>query len=134
MPRSLQELLPEGKDEISKATKLVAQGYPAVAPVLAEMLEWVEDARWPVALVFLPFLARVGAPLASHIRYVLQSQDEQWKRVVLDHIVGESGDLAHALSVDLLRLVDAPTDAERFEGLNTTAGELFQKYCKNNAP
>lgn len=134
MPHSVQELVPEAKDEISNATKLVARGYPAVAPVLAEMLEWVEDAHWPVAKIFLPFLARIGAPLVPHVRYVLQSQDEQWKRVVLDHIVSESGNLAHGLSVDLLRLIDSPTDAERAEGLHTTADGLFQKFCKNGTP
>lgn len=134
MPRSLAELVPEAKDETDKAKKLVALGYPAVAPVLAEILEWVEDANWPVAKVFLPFLARIGAPLVPSVRYVLQSQDEQWKRVVLEHIVGESGDLAHRLSVDLLRLIDAPTAAEQAEGLHTTADDLFQKYCKTGKP
>ncbi len=134
MAHSVQELVPEAKDEISKATKLVARGYPAVAPVLAEMLEWVEDANWPVAKIFLPFLAGIGAPLVPHVRYVLQTQDEQWKRAVLDHIVSESGDLAHGLSVDLLRLIDTPTDAERAEGLHTTADAIFQKYCKNGTP
>lgn len=134
MARSLPELVPESKDETDKAKKLVTLGYPAVAPVLGEILEWVEDANWPVAQIFLPFLARIGAPLVPHVRYVLQSQDEQWKRVVLDHIVGQSGDLAHGLSVDLLRLIDTPTDAERAEDLHTTADAVFQKYCKNGAP
>ena len=91
MPRSLSELMPGSKSETDKAAKLVAVGYPGVEPVLAEMLEWVEDATWPVAQVFLPFLARIGAPLVPHVRYVLQSQDEQWKKVVLDNIVSESG-------------------------------------------
>ena len=134
MTRNLPELVPEAKDETSKANKLVALGYPVVAPVLGEMLEWVEDANWPVAKIFLPFLARIGTPLVPHVRYVLQSQDEQWKRVVLDHVVGESGDLAHGLSVDLVRLIDTPTDAERAEGLDATADALFQKYCRNGAP
>jgi len=132
MPRSLPELVPSAKDETDLAKKLVALGYPAVEPVIAEILEWVEDANWPVAKVFLPFLVRIGAPLVPHVRYVLQSQDEQWKRVVLDHIVSESGALAHGISVDLLRLIDSPTDAERAEGLQTTADELFQKYCRND--
>ena len=134
MPRSLPELVPSAKDETDLAKKLVALGYPAVKPVLAEIVEWVEDASWPVAKVFLPFLARIGAPLVPHVRYVLQSQDEQLKRVVLDHIVGESGALAHGISVDLLRLIDAPTDAERAEGLQTTADELFRKFCTNLPP
>lgn len=131
MPRSLPELVPGAKDETDLARKLVALGYPAVEPVIAEILEWVEDANWPVAKVFLPFLARIGAPLVPHVRYVLQSQDEQWKRVVLDHIVSESGALAHGISVDLLRLIDTPTDAERAEGLHTTADALFLRYCKS---
>ena len=134
MPRSLPELVPSAKDETDLAKKLVALGYPVVEPVIAEILEWVEDANWPVAKVFLPFLARIGAPLVPHVRYVLQSQDEQWKRVVLDHIVGESGALAHGISVDLLRLIDTPTDAERAEGLQTTADELFRKFCTNLPP
>lgn len=134
MPRSLPELVPSAKDETDLAKKLVALGYPAVKPVLAEIVEWVEDASWPVAKVFLPFLARIGAPLVPHVRYVLQSQDEQWKRVVLDHIVSESGALAHGISVDLLRLIDTPTDAERAEGLQTTADELFRKFCTNLPP
>lgn len=131
MPRSLPELVPSSKDETDLAKKLVALGYPTVEPVIAEIMEWVEDANWPVAKVFLPFLARIGAPLVPHVRYVLQSQDEQWKRVVLDHIVSESGALAHGISVDLLRLIDTPTGAERAEGLHTTADELFRRYCKS---
>jgi hypothetical protein len=134
MPRSLPELVPGSKDETEKAKKLVALGFPTVEPVIAEMLEWVEDANWPVAKVFLPFLAGIGGPLVPHVRYVLQSQDEQWKRVVLEHIVSESGALAHGLSVDLLRLIDSPSDAERAEGLHTMADALFQKFCRTIRP
>ena len=131
MARRLSDLVPGSKTETDKASKLVALGYPAVQPVIGEILEWVEDASWPVAVVFLPFLARIGAPLVPHVRYVLQSQDQQWKRVVLDHIVSQSVDLAHGLSVDLLQLINTPTDAERAEGLNVSADELFRKYCKS---
>ncbi len=131
MSRSLSTLVPGSKHETDQAKKLVALGYPAVAPVLTEIFEWVEDANWPVAKVFLPFLARIGAPLVPHVRYVLQSQDEQWKKVVLECIVSESGALAHGISVDLLRLIDTPTDAERAEGLDAIADELFRRYCNN---
>lgn len=129
MARSVTDLMPSTKLEADKAQKLVALGYPAVAPALAEMLEWVEDASWPVAQVFLPFLARIGAPLAPHVRYVLQTQDEQWKRVVLANVVGESKALAQALTVDLHRLKDSPTAAERAEGLEVLADQLFWKHC-----
>lgn len=129
MTRTVTALIPSTKLEVDKARKLVALGYPLVAPALAEMLEWVEDASWPVAEVFLPFLASIGAPLAPHVRYVLQSQDEQWKQVVVGHIVGKSKPLAQALTVDLHRLKDSPTTAERAEGLDVLADELFWKFC-----
>ena len=53
---------------------------------------------------------------------------------MLDHIVGESGALARGSSVNLLRLIDTSTDAERAEGLQTTADELFRKFCTNLPP
>ena len=129
MARSVTDLIPSTKAESDQARKLVALGYPAVAPALAEMLEWVEDASWPVAQVFLPFLAGIGAPLAPHVRYVLETHDEQWKRVVLGSIVGESKALAQALTVDLHRLKDSPSAAEKAEGLDVLADELFWKHC-----
>ncbi|MDP2370021.1 DUF5071 domain-containing protein [Rhodoferax sp.] len=129
MTRTVTALIPSTKLEVDKARKLVALGYPVVAPALAEMLEWVEDPSWPVAGIFLPFLAGIGAPLAPHVRYVLQTQDEQWKRVVLGDIVGASKALAQALAVDLHRLKDSPTAAEQAEGLDVLADELFWKYC-----
>jgi len=129
MSRDLSTLVPATKFETEKAQRLVALGYPAVGPVLDEIMEWVEDGNWPVAKVFSPFLATVGAPLAPQVRHVLESQDEQWKYFVLRSIVGESASLAHALAVDLQRLMHNPSDAERAEGLHTLASELFQKHC-----
>ena len=129
MPRDLSTLVPATQHETDKAQRLVALGYPAVESVLDEIMEWAEDANWPVARVFLPFLARIGAPLAPRVRHVLQSQDEQWKQVVLGQVVGQSAALAHALAVDLQHLMHSPTAAERAEGLHTMAGALFEKYC-----
>lgn len=129
MPSRFEAFIPTDKDEVAKARKLIAMGYPAVLPVLPEIFEWVEDANWPVARIFLPFLAGIGAPLAAQVRYVLQSQDEQWKQVVLTHVVAPSEALAHALTVDLHRLIHAPTAGESAEGLDTMANTLFGEFC-----
>ncbi len=131
MSRDLSTLVPATKFETEKAQRLVALGFPTVQPVLDEIMEWVEDANWPVARVFLPFLATVGVPLVPLVRHVLESQDEQWKQSVLGNIVGQSDSLAHALAVDLQRLMHTPTDAERAEGLHDVADALFQKFCSN---
>ena len=101
-------------------------------PALPNLLEWVQDGNWPVAGVFLPFLASVGAPLAAHVRHVFQTDDEQWKYFVLCNIVGESRELALALVVDLERLAESPTKGELNEGLNVLANELLEKL-RNDA-
>ncbi len=131
MSRDLSTLVPATKSETDKARRLVALGFPAVQPVLDEILEWVEDPNWPVAQVFLPFLATVGVPLVPLVRHVLESHDEQWKHAVLANVVGQNDALAHAMAVDLQRLMHTPTEAERAEGLHGVADALFQKYCSS---
>jgi len=129
MPRNLSTFIPTSKYDTDKAERLVAFGYPMIEPVLEEMFEWIQDENWPVARVFMPFLATIGAPLVPLVRHVLQSQDEQWKRAVLGNLVNGSKALAQALSVDLQRLINSPTTAETEEGLNAMADELFRKFC-----
>ena len=124
--------MPLTKFETEKAEALVALGFPTVEPALPNLLEWVQDGNWPVAGVFLPFLASVGAPLAVHVRHVFQTDDEQWKYFVLCNIVGESRELALALVVDLERLAESPSQGELNEGLNVLANELLEKH-RNDA-
>ena len=46
--RILRALIPRNKHDLRRARVLVALGYPAVAPVLPELLEWLQDLNWPV--------------------------------------------------------------------------------------
>ena len=129
MPLDLASLIPLDKFETCKAERLVALGYPAVEPVLPELLEWTQDGNWPVARIFLPFLASIGMPMEPHLRSVFQTDDNQWKYFLLVNIVDESRELARALVQDLRRFVESPTNGEVAEGLNTIANELLGKYC-----
>ena len=44
----LRNLLPKDKMDVEKAEALVALGYPAVAPVLPELMALMQDTNWPV--------------------------------------------------------------------------------------
>ena len=79
----LRELLPHEKGDTERAEAIVALGYPAVAPILPDLIEWLQDCNWPVAHVLSPFLAQIGLPLLPPVRAVLATNDYQWKYWVL---------------------------------------------------
>ena len=79
------------------AQALVDAGYPAVAPLLKGMLEWVQDPNWPVARVLYPFLGTIGVPIAPFLREVLATDDEDWIFFVISELVAPSAVLTAAL-------------------------------------
>jgi hypothetical protein len=125
MTVELQALLPRDKHQIQMAQALVRVGYPEIAPVLSEILEWVQDMNWPVARVFQPMLASIGAPLAPIIRPVLNGNDDVWKYSIVNNLVRESPSLAYELHSELERLVKNPSVGELDEGVSEVARELL---------
>lgn len=125
MRLDIAALLPSDKLETDKAEAIIAQGFPAVEPVLPALLEWMQDINWPVAQTLLPFLASIGEPLAPHVRQVLETKDEIWKYWVIRCLVRESIELARALKPELQRLALEPTPGEREEELDVVAKEIL---------
>ena len=112
--------------QVQRAEALVRLGYPAVASVLPDILEWMKDLNWPVAQVFQPFLAKVGEPLAPFIRNVLSGTDDIWKFWLVTSVVRESPILAAALRPELQRIADSPSIGEKSEGVSQVARELLR--------
>jgi hypothetical protein len=122
----LRELLPSDKHQTQKAAALVKLGYPDVAPVLAEMLVWMQDMNWPVARVFQPFLVSIGFPLAPYVRNVLCGDDDVWKYWILNSLVRESAALACELKPELEQLAKYPSVGEQREGVSEAAQEILE--------
>jgi hypothetical protein len=60
---------------------LISLGYPAVAPVLPDLLEWLRDGNWPVSHPMGEFLASLPEPMAPLIWDVLRGTDDIWIRL-----------------------------------------------------
>src|SRR5215510_15692175 len=103
LPSELHELLPKDKHDLDRAKALVSIGYPAVAPILPDLLEWLQDGNWPVSHVIGPFLASIGKPLTEEVRRILQTQDHLWKYWILLDVVAHSPELATALHPKLVK-------------------------------
>jgi hypothetical protein len=123
----LGELLPKDKHDIKRATALVTKGYPAVAPILPELLEWMQDGNWPVAKALAPFLASIGEPLALHIRSILQTKDHLWKYWILLRIVSPSPELAATLYSDLLKVAENDSVDEDEQEVKEIAKEIISR-------
>jgi hypothetical protein len=122
MTIDLTELIPVTKFETEKASALVQLGFPAVEPVMPQILEWVQDLNWPVGHVFQPFLARIGQPLAPYIRAILAGQDDCWKYSLLQAVVGQSAELARALRPELIGI-------PLFSGVRSRRGSASLRSC-----
>jgi hypothetical protein len=86
MTADIRELVPRHK-RVDRARAAVEAGYPAVATILGELIEWLQDYNWPVAHVLEPFLRTIGEPLVPHIWHVLRSDDELWKYWVISLLI-----------------------------------------------
>ncbi len=132
MRADLAVLLPKTKLDTEKASALVAIGFPAVEPVIPDILEWLQDPNWPVARVLQPFLAAIGRPLAPHVRSVLGGADDCWKYSLLTTVVLPSKNLARALRPDLERLVSQPSTGEAREGVDQAAREALSSIDRED--
>ncbi len=127
---NLNSLIPRSKQDLERAKAVVKIGYPSVAPILPELLEWLQDYNWPVAQILAPFLADIGSPIVPHVRHVLDSEDDIWKYWVLSCIVKESPEIAKPLQDYLQRLSFEPTPNEINEGLNEIALDILDSLSK----
>lgn len=123
-----QLFIPQHKSDIERARAAVAVGYPAVAPILSQLLEWLQDYNWPVARILAPFLASIGSPLIPHIQRILDTDDEIWKYWTISTIIQSSPELAGVFRDELERLAWSPTSREAAEGLDEVAQEVLKKY------
>jgi hypothetical protein len=118
--------LPRDKHDTQNAQALTALRWEELLPAMPQILEWVQDANWPVAAILLPYLAGIGPRLAPYIKTVLDSGDEQWKYFVLLGIVRHSPELAFELGGELKRLANAPTIEELEEGVAEVGREILK--------
>jgi uncharacterized protein DUF5071 len=121
----LHELLPKDKHDLERATALVSIGYPIVAPILPDLLEWLQDGNWPVAHVIGPFLASIGKPLTEEVRRILQSQDHLWKYWILLRVVAHSPELATALYPELVKIAEGDAVDEDEKEVKEVAKEIL---------
>jgi hypothetical protein len=123
--KELRKLLPVNKDDVAAIEAITAHGYPAVQPILLDLLKWIRQESWPVAKPAREFLVTIGPRLAPQVRETLGSRDDSLKAVVLRQIVSEwPSDDVRGLSDQLFLIA---TDGQSW-GADLLALRLLAKH------
>ena len=127
MAEDLRQLLPKDKCDVAGARAIVGLGYPAVAPVLPELLEWLQDCKWPVSRPISEFLVTIPEAVAPLVWDVLRGDDDIWKYWCIVCLIGRMpAGVAGQFREELTRLAERPTVAERLEELDEVAREALE--------
>ena len=103
--KELRKRLPADKDDVAAVEELVRLGYPAVQPLVHDLLKWIRVDSWPVAKPIADFLVTIGPALAPDVSRVLALRDDVWKAAVLKKIVRDwPTDAIQALSPQLFMI------------------------------
>lgn len=125
-----EDLVPATKSDTVRARAAAVAGYPAVASVMPELVEWLQDGNWPVAHVLGPFLRSLGGvpELVTCVRDVLEGSDDIWKYWVLHGVVsGWEAESLLLVEPQLSRLALRPTANEAAEEVDDAAKELLAR-------
>jgi hypothetical protein len=129
---SIHSLVPKHKSDIATARLAAQAGYPAVEPILYDLLTWLQDCNWPVSHVIFDFLASIGAPLAPHIRRVFDGDDYIWQYWLIG-LFRESPELYSIFRADIHRIASFPTPEEHINQLDELCAEAIADCEPPNA-
>jgi hypothetical protein len=126
MGTDLRQLLPRDKSDFGNVRALVALGYPAVAPVLKDLLAWLQDGNWPISRLIGDFFLTIPEAIAPLVQKVLAGDDLQWKYWCIVRLIGQMPPtVAIQFRDELTRLAESPTAAERLDELDSVAKDAL---------
>lgn len=121
-----RDLVPLTKHDEEQIPLLREAGYPAIAPILDDLMQWTADPNWPICMPLIDYLNTLGEPLVEPIRRVLRGTDSGHKYVCLAGMVPKLPWAAQLqLRDDLLCLVEYPSDPDRQDNVDTEARAIL---------
>ncbi|MDQ1237171.1 hypothetical protein QE450_004669 [Paenibacillus sp. SORGH_AS306] len=119
-------LIPESKFDFGAIQRLQQLDPQALIPILPELLVWLQDINWPVAIPMSKILLTVPDEIVPHVRDVLHTDDTEWIEWCLQYIVGFLPvALIRKLEPEIRRIADSPTQWEYATESHITAQEIL---------
>lgn len=119
-------LIPEKKFDFGAIQRLQQLDLKALIPILPELLVWLQDINWPVAIHMSKILLTVPNEIVTHVRDVLHTNDSEWIEWSLQYILSFLPvSLIQELELELKRIAYSPTKEEVEGESHLTAQELL---------
>ena len=128
MSADLRPQLPHHKSDFARTDAIIALGYPAVAPVIPQLLEWLQDCNWPISHRIARFMVEIGEPVIPVVCEVFNGTDGTWKYWCIVRFVNELP-IAQAakLRPELQRLAYHPTPSDHSDEVDEVAREALMR-------
>lgn len=95
--------------------------------LIPELLSWLQDINWPIAIDISQILLTIPNETLPHISHVLSGDDDIWKEWCLRYFVMELPDeLILSLQEEIKRIAYTPTKGEELEEVHITALEILK--------
>jgi Domain of unknown function (DUF5071) len=106
-------IVPEHKQDIEACSALAQAKDSEIAPVLPELLAWLQDMNWPVARLVQMRIESLGIDLAEPIREVLKGSDDIWKTSLISSLLPRvHSSVVESLEPELNRILESPSEGE----------------------
>jgi hypothetical protein len=130
-----QKLLPQSKFDLDSIPLIVKAGYPTVAPILDQLLDWTADSNWPIARPLADFFLTLGTSLINPISRILRATDGTQKWHCINLIVSELPvDVLGGLEEGLRRLADHPSEEDKREEVDVEARKALLRFERMSSP
>ncbi|CZR55768.1 uncharacterized protein PAC_05656 [Phialocephala subalpina] len=122
---SQRALLPKDKHDNEAIAKLDNMDPAVFAPLLPELLTWLQDTNWPVARPVLQLMLKHLPLITDPVRDVLRGDDEPWIFNLLEHLIRKMPrEQQSQLIPELERISMYPTPGEMEEEADVAAREI----------
>jgi hypothetical protein len=126
----IHSLIPKDKHDLECVDRVSQLGYPAIAPILPQLLEWVQDINWPVAYPLSRLLASIGEPLIPPLLEVLHSEDGIWKYNCIEFVIKPMRmDVKRKLAAELELIAKMPSKTDILEEVHLVAQEAIDEMA-----
>jgi proteasome lid subunit RPN8/RPN11 len=130
----IRHLVPRDKCDEDIVPMIAEAGYPAIAPILDDLMQWTADPNWPIAPPLIDYLATLGAPMIEPIRRVLRGNDDGHKFVCLRGMVHNLPLSARIeLRDDLRTLADTPCQGDWDVSVDAEARAILAAMSEEGA-
>lgn len=125
--------IPATKMDLDACWILAKTRDEEIRPYLVELVRWLADSNWPIAVPIINRLESVGTELVPVLLDVLKGSDHSWKYFLLSGLMLSCKPEVRELCMEeVVRIMNNPSASEREEEVDLVASDVMALYSSGN--